>query len=133
VSAINGAAIGAGLCLALATDLRIAAKDAKLGVTFTALGFHPGMGASHFLPLLAGNQVSTRMLLMGEVLTGEEAKQNGLVLDAVDQDKGRDIYIRALTLQYFQLHSPWQERLLTNPLLLYRPQCALFVINKTPI
>lgn len=40
--AINGHAIGAGLCLALAGDLRIAAKDAKLGVTFTALGFHPG-------------------------------------------------------------------------------------------
>ncbi len=46
------------------------------------------MGASHFLPLLAGNQVSTRMLLMGELLTGEEAKQHGLVLDAVDQQKG---------------------------------------------
>jgi len=87
IAAINGHAIGAGLCLALASDLRIAAKDAKLGVTFTALGFHPGMGASHFLPLLAGNQVSTRMLLMGELLSGEEAKSNGLVLDAVDQEK----------------------------------------------
>jgi enoyl-CoA hydratase len=87
ISAINGPAIGAGLCLALACDLRIAAKNAKLGVTFTSLGFHPGMGASHFLPMLVGNQVSTRMLLMGETITGEEAKNQGLVLDAVENDK----------------------------------------------
>ena len=42
MSAINGAAVGAGLCLALASDLRIASKDAKMGVTFSSLGFHPG-------------------------------------------------------------------------------------------
>ena len=87
VSAINGSAIGAGLCLALACDLKIAAKDAKLGVTFSALGFHPGMGASHYLPKLVGNQLSTKMLLLGDLITGEEAKQHGLVLDAVESDK----------------------------------------------
>lgn len=41
IAAINGPAVGAGLCLALACDLRIAAKDAKLGVTFVGLGLHP--------------------------------------------------------------------------------------------
>jgi hypothetical protein len=70
ISAINGSAIGAGLCLALACDLKIAAKDAKLGVTFAALGFHPGMGASHYLPKLVGNQLATKMLLLGDLITG---------------------------------------------------------------
>ncbi|MEO8605486.1 MAG: enoyl-CoA hydratase/isomerase family protein, partial [bacterium] len=44
VAAINGHAIGAGMCFALGCDLRIAAADAKMGMTFTKLGIHPGMG-----------------------------------------------------------------------------------------
>ena len=54
VAAINGPAIGAGLCLALACDVRVAAASAQLGVTFTKLGLHPGMGATHFLPRIVG-------------------------------------------------------------------------------
>src|SRR5262249_15192437 len=47
IAAINGHAIGAGLCIALACDLRIAVADAKMGMTFTRLGIHPGMGATY--------------------------------------------------------------------------------------
>lgn len=54
IAAINGHAIGAGLAFALAADFRIVAEDASLGVTFTKLGLHPGMGSSHFLPQLIG-------------------------------------------------------------------------------
>jgi len=90
ISAINGAAVGAGLCLALATDIRIASKTAKLGLTFTQLGIHPGMGATHFLPKLVGNQVASYLLLTGDLIEGEEAKKLGLVLDAVEQEKVLD-------------------------------------------
>ena len=58
IAAINGPAIGAGLCLAVGgSDVRIASNKAKLGVTFTRLGLHPGMAATHFLPQLIGPQV----------------------------------------------------------------------------
>ena len=59
IAAINGPAIGAGLCLAVGgADLRVASAGAKLGVTFTKLGLHPGMAATFFLPQLVGPQVS---------------------------------------------------------------------------
>ena len=59
IAAINGPAIGAGLCLAVGgADLRVASTGAKLGVTFTKLGLHPGMAATFFLPQLVGPQVS---------------------------------------------------------------------------
>ncbi len=60
-------AVGAGLCLAAACDIRIAAIDAKLGWTFATLGLHPGMAASHFTPMLLGPQLAARFLLTGEV------------------------------------------------------------------
>mmetsp|Transcript_13803 Transcript_13803/g.34691 ORF Transcript_13803/g.34691 Transcript_13803/m.34691 type:complete len:305 (+) Transcript_13803:66-980(+) len=79
IAAINGPAIGAGLCFALACDVRIAAPKAKMGLTFTALGLHPGMGATHFLPSIVGPQVAAELLLTGKVISGEEAAQCGLV------------------------------------------------------
>lgn len=84
LAAINGPAIGAGLCFAMGADLRIAAKSARLGITFVGLGLHPGMGATHFLPRLVGPQLAARMCLTGETITGEEAARIGLVLEAVD-------------------------------------------------
>jgi enoyl-CoA hydratase len=54
IAAINGHAVGAGLCFALATDLRVASSGAKLGVNFSSLGIHPGMGGSHLLPRAVG-------------------------------------------------------------------------------
>ena len=42
ISAINGAAVGAGFCLALATDIRLASKNAKMGLNFVSIGIHPG-------------------------------------------------------------------------------------------
>jgi enoyl-CoA hydratase len=79
IAAINGAAIGAGLALALACDLRYAAEDAKLAVPFTALGMHAGMATTYLLPEVAGLAVAREMLLTGRVLTGAEAAGLGLV------------------------------------------------------
>src|SRR3954466_12910095 len=50
IAAVNGAAIGAGLCLAMACDIRYAASGARLGVPFTRLGMHPGMAGTWLLP-----------------------------------------------------------------------------------
>jgi enoyl-CoA hydratase len=83
IAAVNGAAIGAGLAVALACDLRYAAEDAKLGVPFTTLGMHPGMATSYLLPEVAGLALAREMLLTGRVLTGAEAASAGLVNQAV--------------------------------------------------
>ena len=86
IAAMQGPAIGAGLCLGLACDMRLCAEDAKLGATFVGLGLHPGMGATHFLPQIVGPQSAARLLLTGEVILGWEAKQLGMVIDALPRD-----------------------------------------------
>jgi enoyl-CoA hydratase len=87
VAAIQGAAIGAGLCVALACDLRVAAREAKLGLNFTRLGIHPGMGATWTLPRLVGPAVAAELLYTGRILDGEEALRIGLVNRAVPRDE----------------------------------------------
>jgi len=79
VAAINGHAIGAGMCFALACDLRIAASDAKMGMTFTKLGIHPGMGATYFLPRLIGVARACDLLFTGRIIDAEEAEQLGIL------------------------------------------------------
>lgn len=79
IAAVNGAAIGAGLCLALACDLRYAARGAKLGVPFVKLGMHPGMAATHLLPGVVGEAHARDLLLTGRVVDADEAFRLGLV------------------------------------------------------
>jgi len=79
VAAIQGAAVGAGLCVALACDLRVAARDARLALNFTRLGIHPGMGATWTLPRLVGPAHAADLLLTGRAVDGEEAHRMGLV------------------------------------------------------
>ena len=79
IAAINGHAIGAGLCLASACDIRIAAEGAKLGMTFTRLGLHPGMGATWFLPRILGIAAASELLLSARVIEAVEAQRIGLV------------------------------------------------------
>ena len=80
IAAINGSAIGAGFAVALACDLRLYADDAKVGLTFTQLGLHPGMGSTHFLPALVGHEKAARLLLTGDVISGPDAVALGLGL-----------------------------------------------------
>lgn len=79
IAAINGHAIGAGLCFALACDLRLAAADAKMGMTFTRLGIHPGMGATYFLPRLIGTARACELFFTGRVIDAAEAERLGIV------------------------------------------------------
>jgi enoyl-CoA hydratase len=85
VAAVNGAAIGAGLCLALACDLRYAATDATLAAPFTALGMHAGMAATRLLPQLGGLNLARELLLTSRSLTGAEAAAAGLVNRSFDR------------------------------------------------
>jgi enoyl-CoA hydratase/carnithine racemase len=86
IAAIQGAAIGAGLALALACDLRIAAREAKLGLNFAKLGIHPGMGSSWTLPQLVGPAHAADLLLSGRIIDGAFAERIGLVNRAVPSD-----------------------------------------------
>lgn len=79
IAAINGHAIGAGLCIALACDLRVAVADAKMGMTFTRLGIHPGMGATYFLPRLVGTARACELFFTGRVFDAAEAERLGIV------------------------------------------------------
>jgi enoyl-CoA hydratase/carnithine racemase len=78
VAAVQGAAVGAGLGLALVADFRIAAPEARFAANFVKLGFHPGFGLSHTLPRLVGGQRAAMMMLTGRRVQGEEAVAWGL-------------------------------------------------------
>jgi enoyl-CoA hydratase/carnithine racemase len=90
VAAVNGAAVGAGLCLALACDLRYAAEDAKLVAPFTRLGIHPGMAATYLLPEAGGLPLAREMLFAGRVVTGADAATHGLVNRAMPRENVLD-------------------------------------------
>jgi enoyl-CoA hydratase/carnithine racemase len=85
VAAVQGAAVGAGLGLALIADFRIAAPDAKFSANFVKLGFHPGFGLTHTLPRLIGGQRASLMFLTGRRIKADEALAWGLV-DEVAHD-----------------------------------------------
>lgn len=87
VAAVNGPAIGAGLDLALACDLRLAASSAKVGATFVNLGIVPGDGGAWFLSRAVGTQRAMEMALTGRVLDAEEALALGIFLSVHDPDQ----------------------------------------------
>ncbi|MBB4860108.1 enoyl-CoA hydratase/carnithine racemase [Novosphingobium chloroacetimidivorans] len=79
VAAVQGAAIGAGLGLALAADFRVAGPAARLSSNFVRLGFHPGFGLTHTLPRLLGPQRAAWMMLSAERVKPDVALAWGLV------------------------------------------------------
>lgn len=83
VAAIQGAAVGAGLGLALVADFRVAAPEARFTANFVKLGFHPGFGITHTLPRVIGQQRAALMCLTGRRLKGDEALAWGLVDELV--------------------------------------------------
>ena len=79
IAAVNGAAVGAGLNLALACDLRMAGPRAKFDARFLSLGLHPGGGYTWMLQRLLGPQAAAALTLFGDVLDATEAARIGLV------------------------------------------------------
>jgi enoyl-CoA hydratase/carnithine racemase len=86
IAAVNGHAIGAGLCLALACDLRYAARGAKMSAPFTQLGMHAGMAATWLLPEVVGVTAARDLLFTGRAVEGGEALRLGLVNGVYDAD-----------------------------------------------
>lgn len=86
IAAINGAAIGAGLCLPLACDIRYAARGARMGVPFTRLGIHPGMAGTFLLPDVVGAAAARDLFLTGRLVAAEEALGLGLVSRVIDDE-----------------------------------------------
>lgn len=87
VAAVNGAAVGAGMNLALACDLRIAGRSARFDTRFLQLGIHPGGGHTWMLERAVGPQAAAAMVLFGEVLDGEAAAAAGLAWRCVADDE----------------------------------------------
>lgn len=87
VAAVQGAAIGGGLGLALSTDFRVAASEARFSANFARLGFHHGFGLSVTLPRLVGPQAAAELLYTGRRITGDEAVAIGLVDRLAPLDK----------------------------------------------
>ena len=86
IAAVHGAALGGGLELALACDMRVATPDAKLGLPEAKLGVLPGAGGTQRLPRLIPMGVATEMLMLGNAITGERAHALGLVNRIADAD-----------------------------------------------
>jgi enoyl-CoA hydratase/carnithine racemase len=78
VAAVQGAAIGGGLGLALAADFRVACSEARFSANFSRLGFHHGFGLSVTLPMVVGHQRSLELLYTGRRIDGDEALRIGL-------------------------------------------------------
>ncbi|XP_069837726.1 enoyl-CoA hydratase domain-containing protein 2, mitochondrial [Dendropsophus ebraccatus] len=99
IAALDGHALGGGLEVALACDLRIAASSAKLGLIETTRGLLPGAGGSQRLPRLVGIGLAKELIFTGRQIDGTQAFQMGLVNDAVPQnEEGSAAYRKALEL-----------------------------------
>ena len=87
LAAINGPAAGAGLALAMACDLRIAARSARLVPAFLGIGLVPDSGLSQTLPRLIGAAAAFEWLVSGRAMPADEAKQLGLINRVVEDDE----------------------------------------------
>jgi enoyl-CoA hydratase len=86
VAAVRGGAVGAGMNLAFATDVRVVARDAKLISGFLPIGLHPGGGHGALLGRTGVREAAAAMALFGERIDGERAAQLGLAWTAVDDE-----------------------------------------------
>jgi enoyl-CoA hydratase/carnithine racemase len=89
VAAVHGAAVGAGVGLAVLADFRVTCPEARFAVNFTRLGFHPGFGLTATLPRLIGLQKASWLMYSARRITGEEALAIGLADHCVPLDEVR--------------------------------------------
>ena len=87
LAAVNGAAVGAGMNLALGCDLRVVAERARLDTRFLQLGIHPGGGHTWMLRRIAGPSTAMAAVVFGQVLDGPEAERLGVAFRCVPDDE----------------------------------------------
>ena len=90
VAAIQGAAVGGGLGVALSADFRVASSDSRFSANFARLGIHHGFGVTVTLPLLVGHQRALELLYTGARVRGEEAHAIGLCDRLAPSDRVRE-------------------------------------------
>ena len=95
IAAINGPAVGVGLTMALACDIRIASSAARFSARFVRVGLSPECGSTRYLPLVAGFANALLLALTGRIIDAEEALRRGLVERVVEPDQ---LLNEALTL-----------------------------------
>lgn len=97
VAAVQGAAVGAGLGLAMVADFRVASPDAKFSANFVKLGFHPGFGLTHTLPRIIGAHRASLMFLTGRRVKAQEGLPWGLVDEVAPLEDLREAALRLAT------------------------------------
>jgi enoyl-CoA hydratase len=110
IAAVRGSAVGAGMNMLLATDLRIVARDVRLLCGFLKRGMHPGGGHFVILSRLVGREAAAAMALFGEEVDGERAVQLGLAWETVDDAAVED---RAMELAARVAQDPELARVAT--------------------
>ncbi|KAL0840809.1 hypothetical protein ABMA28_014619 [Loxostege sticticalis] len=99
IAAIEGVAVGGGLELALACDIRVAAESAKLGLVETGRGLIPGAGGTQRLPRTVHLNIAKELIFTSRIVNGKEAKDLGLVNHVVPQNSSNNAaYEKALSL-----------------------------------
>jgi enoyl-CoA hydratase len=111
IAAVRGAAVGAGVNLLLATDLRVVAEDARIIPGFARIGLHPGGGHFTLVNRLAGRETAAALGLFGQEVDGTRAAQLGLAWEAVPDTEVDD---RARSLAQLVARDPELARRATH-------------------